>query len=162
MAWLPDMCNKQKKPRPRALQLLDKPFFNDENGASSEPVTPMKIAPSLGNRPSAPQATPSKLLSQSTRSVGAVAASPYKAVSNGAKIVSSVSIPPCGSAAAYASPQITQPQQVSYSNQPQMARVLNQGSPMAVRQGVVQQPVQMQAVAANGNPSSRVIMSQAI
>lgn len=28
MFWLPSMCSKEKKPRPRALQLLDLPFFN--------------------------------------------------------------------------------------------------------------------------------------
>lgn len=27
MSWLPNMCNKEKKPRPRALQLLELPFF---------------------------------------------------------------------------------------------------------------------------------------
>merc|ERR1719183_341952 len=27
MSWLPNMCNKEKKPRPRALQLLEEDFF---------------------------------------------------------------------------------------------------------------------------------------
>lgn len=36
MSWLPKMCSKEKHPRPRALQLLESPFFTGENGSSTE------------------------------------------------------------------------------------------------------------------------------
>jgi len=36
MSWLPDMCNKDKKPRPRAIALLDLPWFQAGNGEEEE------------------------------------------------------------------------------------------------------------------------------
>jgi len=37
VSWLPDMCSKDKKPRPRALMLLDLPFF-EATGLEEEEV----------------------------------------------------------------------------------------------------------------------------
>merc|ERR1711865_1020957 len=61
MSWLPDMCNKQKKPRPRALELLSLAFFRDsptKNGYSNgysngSSVKNSLIVPTLGNYSSA-------------------------------------------------------------------------------------------------------------
>jgi len=48
MSWLPGMCNKEKKPRPRALQILDNPFFTgsspDEGWAAPVQFSPEKAA----------------------------------------------------------------------------------------------------------------------
>jgi len=136
-SWLAPMCSKEKKPRPRALQLLNLTFFGgDTESLPNAPTTGARatgarVIQATGAQPSSPKVTKqvsfrSKLVSQQTTGGNQPAQ---------ARVINQPSAQPAlqayGSAGAY---------------QPAQARVINQpsGTTGQSYQGSVVNPQQMQ------------------
>lgn len=137
MSWLPGMCSKEKKPRPRALGVLNSPFFSGseaENGNSAGPNAASVLAQGNANLQKLQAATDN--LGRSQLSTRVPVSSPYNA-GNAIWTMSlqSSTIPAQASVPVQARSPIIQ-------GQP--ARVINQPSITAARPAVTRQPQQMQ------------------
>jgi len=83
MSWLPNMCSKDKKPRPRALQLLETPFFTgdyqpQEGGVTAGAVLQTRAATVI----SAAAATQTGVYVQQAQAVGSPAVQRFSGVGN--------------------------------------------------------------------------------
>jgi serine/threonine protein kinase len=135
MSWLPSMCSKEKKPRPRALQLLENPFFKGEgsqpvqNGAA---VPAYQAAQFVGGQV---YAAPATQIVSGTTAAGTIVSSPYTQ-STMRTMTQSMSL---GSTSMGRLPTITSGQYFP-QGAPQSPRVLNGG--------IAQTPQLVQQVAA--------------
>lgn len=134
MSWLPGMCSKEKKPRPRALGVLDSPFFSGsaaENGNSAGPTAATVLAQGNANL--------QKLLVASDKAARAPVSSPYN-TGNAIWTTSlqSSTIPAQASVPVQARSPIIQGQPARVINQPSVTAAA------AARPAVIRQPQQMQ------------------